>query len=77
MDTWNSVGHLPLLEKFYLCSTKLQSWGRQLAGQFKNRITYHKNMIECHRQKKTTGGAQETNAHKKALSKILFKEEIF
>ena len=76
-DAWTSRGHLPILEKLQLCSTKLQSWDRNQIGQFKNKIKYHKYIIGVYRAKTTARAAQELSTHKEALSTSLHQQEIF
>ncbi|XP_062103947.1 uncharacterized protein LOC133815077 [Humulus lupulus] len=76
-DCWDSQEGKSFEEKLHFCAEKLNTWGRELTGNFRRRLRLCKQELEYLKRQRDSASIQRYDEVKRKLFDILDQREVF
>lgn len=76
-DGWEGGEGLSIQQKVKVCSEKLWIWGREVTGNFSNRIKQCRKEMRYYKGKRDVVSQEKYNEAKKSMTLVLNPREIF
>lgn len=76
-DTWELHQEKTLQQKLLMCSEILSVWGKEITGNFKQRINQHKKVMRTLKGRRDAESVQKYRDASKQLTEVYSQQEIF